>query len=90
MSTLIFCLGESVPIHPLKGIIGIDLPEPDFPAVSAEDKASLEPTTVAAEQKLNDLVNELIGKGYYQARLTFAGAAKMARIIIKRFTDADE
>jgi hypothetical protein len=124
--------------HQLSGIIGIELPEQDFQAVSAADKASLEQTTVAAEQKLNDLVSELIGKGYHQAasyirnakeklftyvrfwlkyglvtprvssliermmreigrrlkRIAFgwseSGAAKMARIIIKRFTNAGE
>jgi len=51
----------------LKGIIGIELPATDFRMVSQEDKAGLEQATIAAEQKVNDLVGELVSKGYYQA-----------------------
>lgn len=51
----------------LAGIIGIELPRQDFKMVAEEDKSALEQTTVAAEEKLDELVAGLVGKGYHQA-----------------------
>jgi hypothetical protein len=120
------------------GLIGIEVPEEDFEKVKEEDKAELAVKTEKAEEKLDELVAELAGKGYTKAasyvrnakenlfsyvrfwlkyglvcpraasmiermmreigrrlkKIAFGwsekGAAKMARIIIKRITSAGE
>lgn len=122
----------------LAGILGIELPEDDFRHVPADDKARIEQRTRDAEDKIDELIGELSGKGYTEAatyvrnakdrlftyvrfwlatglisprassmiermmreigrrlkRIAFGwserGAAKMARIIIKRITTAGE
>jgi len=51
----------------LAGIIGIELPAQDFRQVSEADKQGIEQATVAAEEKLDELVAELLKKGYNQA-----------------------
>lgn len=120
------------------GLIGIELPEEDFEKVKEEDKTALVEKTEKAEEKLDELVAELVAKGYHKAatyvrnakenlfsyvrfwlkyglvcpraasmiermmreigrrlkKIAFGwsekGAAKMARIIIKRITSAGE
>lgn len=120
------------------GLIGIELPEEDFEKVKEEDKDKLVEKTQKAEDKLDELIGELAGKGYHKAaayvrnakenlfsyvrfwlryglvcprassmiermmreigrrlkKIAFGwkeiGAAKMARIIIKRITSAGE
>lgn len=120
------------------GLIGIEVPEEDFEKVKEEDKTELIEKTEKAEEKLDELVAELAGKGYHKAatyvrnakenlfsyvrfwlkyglvcpraasmiermmreigrrlkKIAFGwsekGAAKMARIIIKRITSAGE
>lgn len=122
----------------LAGILSIELPEEDFERVSEEDKAGILRSGIEAEKKVEDLVAELLNKGYTKAayyvrkakdklfsylrfwlryglvcprvssmiermmreigrrlkRMAFgwsdAGAAKMARIIIKRITNSGE
>lgn len=122
----------------IAGLIGIELPESDFEKVKPDDKAALVEKTETAEEKLDELIAELSGKGYYKAatyvrnakeslfsyvrfwlkyglvcpraasmiermmreigrrlkKIAFGwsekGAAKMARIIIKRITSAGE
>lgn len=122
----------------IAGLIGIELPENDFEKVKEEDKTALFEKTERAEEKLDELVAELVGKGYHKAaayvrnakdnlfsyvrfwlkyglvcpraasmiermmreigrrlkKIAFGwsekGAAKMARIIIKRITSAGE
>ena len=51
----------------LTGILGIELPAADFQKVSESDKAGIEQTVVTAEAKLDELIQQLIGKGYNQA-----------------------
>lgn len=120
----------------LAGVIGIELPEEDFERVSEKDRTALEERTRQAERGLEELIGELVRKGYERAadyvrhaqqrvfsyvRLWLAsglvcgrtismlerlmrelgrrlkkiafgwsesGAAKMARIILKRITSA--
>jgi hypothetical protein len=122
----------------LAGILGIELPADDFRHVPDEHKARIEQRTRDAEDKIDELIGELSGKGYTEAatyvrnakdrlftyvrfwlatglisprassmiermmreigrrlkRIAFGwserGAAKMARIIIKRITTAGE
>lgn len=122
----------------IAGLIGIELPENDFEKVKEEDKTALVEKTERAEEKLDELVAELVAKGYHKAatyvrnakdnlfsyvrfwlkyglvcpraasmiermmreigrrlkKIAFGwsekGAAKMARIIIKRITSAGE
>lgn len=122
----------------IAGLIGIELPESDFEKVKPEDKDTLVEKMETAEEKLDELVAELAGKGYHKAatyvrnakkslfsyvrfwlkyglvcpraasmiermmreigrrlkKIAFGwsekGAAKMARIIIKRITSAGE
>lgn len=122
----------------LAGVLGIELPAEDFKHVPEEDKACIEQKTRQAEDKIDELIGELLGKGYGEAaayvrnakdrlftyvrfwlatglisprassmierimreigrrlkRIAFGwserGAAKMARIIIKRITTAGE
>ena len=122
----------------LAGILGIELPAEDLKQVREEDKARIEHRTQQAEDKIDELIAELSGKGYGEAaayvrnakdrlftyvrfwlatglisprassmiermmreigrrlkRIAFGwsqrGAAKMARIIIKRITTAGE
>lgn len=120
------------------GLIGIQLPEEDFEKVKEEDKDKLTERTKKAEDKLDELIRELVDQGYHKAatyvrnakhnlfsyvrfwlkyglvcprassmiermmreigrrlkKIAFGwkekGAAKMARIIIKRITSAGE
>lgn len=122
----------------LAGILGIELPADDFRHVPEEDRTHIEQRTRDAEDKIDELIGELSGKGYTEAatyvrnakdrlftyvrfwlatglisprassmiermmreigrrlkRIAFGwserGAAKMARIIIKRITTAGE
>jgi len=122
----------------LRGIIGIELPRDDFQHVSHEDTLQIARSTAEAEEKVEQLIKDLIRRGYRRAagyvrsskRRLFTyvrlwlkyglvsprvssmiermireigrrlkkmaygwskkGAAKMARIIIKRITSADQ
>ncbi|MFW6158046.1 MAG: ISH6 family transposase [Planctomycetota bacterium] len=122
----------------LAGVLGIELPEEEFEHVADEDKAAIEQEVEDAEEKLDELIGELSGKGYTKAasyvrnakdrlftyvrfwlatglisprassmiermmreigrrlkKIAFgwreSGAAKIARIIIKRITTAGE
>lgn len=122
----------------MAGIIGIELPAQDFEAVSAEDRAKLLESTNQAEERVDELIEDLCARGYRRAgryvrrakenlftyvrfwlryglvsprassmiermmreigrrlkAIAFgwseAGAARMARIIIKRITSAGE
>lgn len=122
----------------LAGIIGIELPAADFRVVAETDKAALAQTVASAEQKVRELVDRLVARGYHKAatyirnaledlftyirvwlkyglvvprvtsrlermmreigrrlkRIAFGwserGAARMTRIIIKRFTSAGQ
>jgi len=122
----------------LRGIIGIELPKDDFQQVSHEDTIHIARSTAEAEEKIDQLIKDLIRRGYRRAagyirsarnrlftyirlwlkyglvsprvssmiermireigrrlkKMAYGwskkGAAKMARIIIKRITSADQ
>lgn len=51
----------------IAGLIGIELPEEDFEKVKEEDKAVLFEKTEKAKEKLEELIAELMAKGYQKA-----------------------
>ncbi len=60
----------------LQEILEIHLPEEDFQEVSLEDRLELEKTAWEAENKVQELINELIEKGYKSAAKYLLNAKK--------------
>jgi hypothetical protein len=59
----------------LAGILGVELPREDFQEVKSRDKARLEKTTEEAENKIDELIEELKMKGYGEAATYVSRAA---------------
>lgn len=71
--------------HELAGIIDIQLPAEDFERVAEDDRVGIKQTTDAAETKLDELVQELIRKGYRSAASYVANAKDRLFTYVRRW-----